>query len=281
MSWRCEWCGELQDTDDPPCQNCGHDTFEEAPTQEAEADADGPTFACLNCGHEHQEDDPPCDRCGGSTFQRRTGAPEEQPLAGIKAGLAGVLKTKHLAGYGAVALLLMLVIVGAVSGVTLPGFAAETPEGPPPIADPPGSGETIGTLSVAGVEETYLEVYNVRRSGVGGGTVTRNATSDEAAAYYNKGRVDARYTNANPPTEGGVARFPLQCDRPQVVSYEVAYDRTPGSVDRYKNETAMATALVDAYIERGNRIRSAEVGTMGLDIHVGPDGRVFVTYVLC
>jgi len=180
-----------------------------------------------------------------------------------------------------VAVLLGLIVLAAVGGIALPGFASDTPTGPPQVASPVGSGDTVNSLSLARVEDTYLDVYNVRRSGVGGGTVSWNASMDDAAAYYNKGRVDARYANAEPPTREGVSRFPLPCDRPTVVSYEVAYDRTPQSLDQFQNETALATALVDSYLERGDRIRRAEAGLIGLDIHVGPDERVFVTYVLC
>ena len=282
MKWRCEWCGKPHEEDDPPCDNCGHGSFEEAVTQVNEEVVEGgPRWVCLDCGRQHQKNSPPCKRCGGSNFERRTGPPEDDPLDEIKTGWLDVVETKYVLGYAAVAVLLGLIVLAAVGGITLPGFAAETPAGPPPIADPAGSGDTVDSLSLAGVEDSYLDVYNVRRSGVGGGTVSRNATLDDAAAYYNKGRVDARYANAERPTREGVSRFPLPCDRPAVVSYEVAYDRTPRSLDQFQNETALATALVDSYIERGNRMQRADAGLVGLDIHVGPDERVFVTYVLC
>ncbi|WP_336337291.1 toprim domain-containing protein [Haloarcula brevis] len=282
MKWRCEWCGKPHEENDPPCDNCGHGTFEEAVTQvNHEVVEGGPRWVCLDCGRQHQKNSPPCKRCGGSNFERRTGPPEDDPLDDIKTGWLDVLEAKYVLGYVAVALVLGVLLLGLVAGVPLPGFAADTPAGPPQTASPAGSGDTVGPLSLAAVEQRYLDVYNARRSGVGGGTVARNGSLDDAAAYYNKGRVDARYDNAEPPTREGVTRFPLPCDRPVVVSYEVAYDRTPQSLDQFESETALATALVDSYFERGNRIYAAEGGLVGLDIHVGPDERVFVTYVLC
>lgn len=282
MKWRCEWCGKPHEEDDPPCDNCGHGEFEEAVTQVShEVVEGGPRWVCLNCGRQHQKNSPPCKRCGGSNFERRTGPPEEDPLDEINTGWLDVLETKYIIGYAAVALLLGLIVAVAIGGVSLPGIGSEALTGPPPIPAAAGSDETAGQLSIAEVEDSYVDVYNARRSGVGGGTVSRNATADDAAAYYNKGRVETRYSNAEPPTREGVSRFPLSCDRPAVVSFEVAYDRIPSSADRFEDESGLATALVDNYISRGNPLRPAEDGTIGVDIHIGPDGRVFVTHVLC
>jgi len=282
MKWRCEWCGKPHEENDPPCDNCGHGSFEEAVTQvNHEVVEGGPRWVCLDCGRQHQKNSPPCNRCGGSNFERRTGPPEEDPLDEIKTGWLDVLEAKYVLGYVTVALVIGIVLLGLVAGVPLPGFAPETPAGPPPIPDAPGQGDTVGSLSLAEVEDAYVDVYNVRRATISGGTVTRNATADDAAAYYNKGRVGVRYENADPPTREGVSRFALACERPAVVHYAVAYDRPPRSVEQFGNETALATALVDSYFERGQPVRSADVGTIGVDVHVGPDGRVFVTYVLC
>jgi hypothetical protein len=66
-----------------------------------------------------------------------------------------------------------------------------------------------------------------------------------------------------------------------VVAYEVAFDRTPRSVADFDDEAAFATALVDSYAERGAAYRPTETGTVGVDVHVAPDGRVFVTHVVC
>ncbi len=121
-------------------------------------------------------------------------------------------------------------------------------------------------------------MYNVRRSGVGGGTVSRNATIDDAAATHRA--VSMRDTSAERPTREGVSRFDLPCERPVVVSYEVAYDRTPQSLDQFQNETALATALVDSYLERGNRIQRADTDWLASTSTLVRTERVFVTYVL-
>ncbi|WP_252718807.1 hypothetical protein [Haloarcula sp. CBA1122] len=160
MKWRCEWCGKPHEEDDPPCDNCGHGSFEEAVTQVNEAVVEGgPRWVCLDCGRQHQKNSPPCKRCGGSNFERRTGPPEDDPLDEIQTGWLDVLETKYAIGYAAVALLLGLIVLAAVGGITLPGFAAETPTGPPSIASPAGSGDTVDSLSLAEVEDTYVDVY--------------------------------------------------------------------------------------------------------------------------
>jgi rubrerythrin len=91
MEWRCEWCGKPHAEDDPPCDNCGHGSFERAvvPAAPEEADPDdsgggGPlVWVCADCGREHPRNNPPCSRCGGMTLEkRRQTFDEDDPLPG-------------------------------------------------------------------------------------------------------------------------------------------------------------------------------------------------------
>jgi len=59
----------------------------------------------------------------------------------------------------------------------------------------------------------------------------------------------------------------------------VAYERTGQSVAEFGSEEELAVSLVDSYVERGVSFRSGEA--VGVDIHVTPEGTVFVTYVVC
>ena len=74
MRWRCEWCGKPHEENDPPCDNCGHGTFEEAVVQQAGA-GDGQdsmlVWVCTECGREHAKNSPPCSRCNNATFERQ------------------------------------------------------------------------------------------------------------------------------------------------------------------------------------------------------------------
>jgi hypothetical protein len=278
MEWRCEWCEKPHEENDPPCDNCGHGTFEKAVTQvNHEVVPGGAVWICQNCGRSHQRNSPPCKRCGGADLERRAGPPETDPLDEIGTRWLDVVEPKYVAGYAAVALLLGVLLLSAVGVISLPTLGG--PSGPPPVPDAPGSADTVGDLSVADVESAYVAELNDRRTSEGAGALARNATADEAAAYYNKATVAAVAGEGDRPDSDAIARFPLDCEQPSVVTYRVAPERTGQSVSEFQSEQALATELVDSYVERGNPFRSGE--TVGVDVHVAPDDTVFVTYVVC
>jgi hypothetical protein len=162
--------------------------------------------------------------------------------------------------------------------VTLPGTGTAPDL---TVPDAPGEAETVGTLSLSATEDAYVTALNDRRTGEGADAVTRNASADEAAAYYNKGLVDAYAGDGDQPDADAVSRVSAGCADPVLVSYRVAPDRTGQPVAEFDDETALATALVDSYVERGVSFRAAPTGIVGVDIHVAPDDTVFVTHVLC
>ena len=54
MKWRCAWCGREHDSDDPPCETCGHETFEPASDSAGSAfDSGSLVWVCTDCGREH------------------------------------------------------------------------------------------------------------------------------------------------------------------------------------------------------------------------------------
>ncbi|MBV0924518.1 zinc ribbon-containing protein [Halomicroarcula limicola] len=280
MEWRCKWCGKPHEENDPPCDNCGHGTFERAVEQVShEVVEGGPVWVCQDCGREHQKHSPPCSRCGGSDFERRIGPPETDPLDEIGTGWLDVLEAKYVLGYAAVAVVLGVVLLGLLGVVSLPTLGG--PSGPPEIPSAPGSADTADGLSLSAVEDAYVDALNDRRANEGASALTRNGTADAAAAYYNKALVDARVGDGSGPDREAVERFGLACERPSVVAYQVAYERTGRSVSDFENESALAASLVDSYVERGTPFRTAEAGTVGVDVHVAPGGTVFVTYVVC
>ncbi|MDS0259252.1 hypothetical protein NDI56_07585 [Haloarcula sp. S1CR25-12] len=278
MEWRCEWCEKPHEENDPPCDNCGHGTFEKAVTQvNHEVVPGGTVWVCQDCGRSHQRNSPPCKRCGGADLELREGPPETDPLDEIGTRWLDVIEPKYVAGYAAVAVLLGVLLLSVVGVISLPTLGGAS--GPPAVPDAPGSADTVGDLSLADVESAYVTELNDRRANEGAGTLTRNATADEAAAYYNKATVASAAGDGDGPDRAAFSRFPLQCDRPSVVSYRVAPERTGQSVTDFESEGALATELVDSYVERGNAFRSGE--SIGVDVHVAPDDTVFVTYVVC
>ncbi|WP_324662865.1 hypothetical protein [Haloarcula sediminis] len=278
MEWRCEWCEKPHEENDPPCDNCGHGSFEKAVQQvNHEVVPGGTVWVCQDCGRSHQRNSPPCKRCGGADLQLREGPPETDPLDEIGTGWRDVLEPKYVAGYAVVAVLLGVLLLSAVGVVSLPTVGG--PSGPPPVPDAPGSADSAGGLSLAGVEDAYVAGLNERRENEDAGALVRNATSDEAAAYYNKATVAALAGEGERPDQEAITRFGLPCDSPTRVSYRVAPERTGQPVSDFENESQLATALVDSYVERGNAFERGD--TVGVDIHVAPDDTVFVTYVVC
>jgi len=278
MEWRCEWCEKPHEENDPPCDNCGHGSFEKAVRQvNHDVVPGGTVWICQDCGRSHQRNSPPCKRCGGADLRIREGAPETDPLDDIGTRWLDVLEPKYVAGYAVVAVLLGVLLLSAVGVISLPTLGG--PEGPPPVPEAPGSADGVGDLSLAGVEDAYVAELNERRAAEDAGQLTRNATGDEAASYYNKATVAAAAGDGERPDREAITRFPLACDTPVLVSYRVAPERTGRPVSEFDNESQLATALVDSYVERGNAFRDGD--TVGVDVHVAPDDTVFVTYVVC
>ena len=85
MEWRCEWCGKPHEEDDPPCDNCGHGSFERAVVRRTDLAEGGGTdtmtvWVCTTCGREHPKNSPPCSRCNNATLEREEKRIDESNL---------------------------------------------------------------------------------------------------------------------------------------------------------------------------------------------------------
>jgi len=96
MEWRCEWCGKPHEENDPPCDNCGHGSFEKAVVRRQSPEANNSTvvWVCTECGREHTKNSPPCSRCNNATLER-----EEKTLSDedLTAGPNSVSRPKNSA----------------------------------------------------------------------------------------------------------------------------------------------------------------------------------------
>ncbi|WP_238479757.1 hypothetical protein [Natranaeroarchaeum sulfidigenes] len=72
MVYRCARCGKPHPRDDPPCTDCGHDSFEEYDdTTSGTVDTGGNlVWQCQDCGREHVKHSPPCSRCGSQDLRK-------------------------------------------------------------------------------------------------------------------------------------------------------------------------------------------------------------------
>ena len=85
MEWRCEWCGKPHAEEEPPCDNCGHGSFERAVVRRTdlgdEGDPDTTTvWVCTACGREHTKHSPPCSRCTNADLERQQKRVDESNL---------------------------------------------------------------------------------------------------------------------------------------------------------------------------------------------------------
>jgi ribosomal protein L40E len=86
MEWRCEWCGKPHAENDPPCDNCGHGSFERAVVRRTDLaggneNPDTMTvWVCTACGREHPKHSPPCSRCNNGTLEQQEKRVDESNL---------------------------------------------------------------------------------------------------------------------------------------------------------------------------------------------------------
>jgi hypothetical protein len=278
--WKCAWCGKPHSRNDPPCDNCGHHKFEKAVVPvapETEGYERQPVWVCPECGREHQKNSPPCSRCGNAKLEKHV--PTEEDYADELGGTSylDVLEPQYAIGI-VFALVAGGVLILALLGViTLPGMGGPSLT----VADVPGNATTANGIDLAETERAYLATVNDRRAEAGVDRLDRSERLDDVARYLNQRRVKSTYTDEEvPPIDRVNDALGEACDGEQPVAFTDGTD-TRVSVSNYDSPDAFAAALDDVYLDTGDATTEYPVGRTGLDVHVGPDGRVFVTQIAC
>ncbi|PSQ00330.1 hypothetical protein BRC92_12335 [Halobacteriales archaeon QS_4_69_31] len=278
--WRCAWCEKPHDRNDPPCDNCGHHKFERAVVPVAPDVGEDyqrePVWVCPECGRQHQKNSPPCSRCGHPNLEKHV--PEEVDFADELGGTSYVdlLEPGYVAGF-AVALVALGVLVLAVLGVvTLPGMGGPdlTVEGVP------GSADTVDGVDLAAVEAAYLDRINDRREAAGRDPLARNDRLDEVSRFATQRRAKSVYGDGQQASGDRLANAAGDaCDGEDFVLRLFRVDVDPDG------EVASADAVADTLVDGALAGESTPVGAdgarTGLDAHAGPDGRVFLSQLVC
>jgi hypothetical protein len=277
--WRCAWCGKPHARNDPPCDNCGHHKFEKAVVPvapETEGYERQPVWVCPECGREHQKNSPPCSRCGNAKLEKHV--PSEEDYAEELSGTSylDVLEPQYVLGL-AIALVAGAVLVLALLGVvTLPGMGPSLN-----IADVPGNASEASGVDLAETERAYLASINDARADAGVERLDRNENLDDVARFLNQRTVKATYTDAEVPGNDPI-RGPLRdaCGESQPVQFS---DSRPlaGNSSAFDSPDALAAVLDDAFLDEDAATEGFSAGRTGVDVHVGPDGRVFVIQIVC
>lgn len=233
-----------------------------------------PVWVCTECGRRHQKHSPPCSRCGNVELERRR--PDYSDLEDEIAGTSyrDVLEPRYAAGFVLVALLGGVFLLGVTGVVDVPGF------GPPSVADPPGNADHLGSLSLANVEDAYVEQVNARRERAGRSTVRVDDGLDSLATYYNRRTVQAVSGDGSMPSLSRdlVDQFSTGCDG----SIYVTPVRLPsGAVSGDEGPSAVARRLIDASGAVQSRSGDGQFHLIGVDVHATPDGGLVATRMVC
>ncbi|ELY85500.1 hypothetical protein [Natrialba taiwanensis] len=296
MEWRCTWCGKPHPEDDPPCDNCGHNAFEKAIVRQDEREQTGDTdtesdsgsssdtatgtetavdtgttyvWTCPDCGRAHVKNNPPCSRCGNTTLERTEQTYDDVDEALETVSWFAVAKpyTPIIAVVGIVALLFAS---GIVSPSILPGVGTPSPP------DAPGNGTEYNGINLDAVEERANDQLAAARA-------DDDPTPDEGLAAYaeyrNRVLVATEHGDGDRDHElPDPDEFNIDCRTDLVVSHVAPFE-TPIDADTGEGELAANVTEVVRMLEAGTS--EYDVVADGFDLHVGPEGTIYVSYAAC
>lgn len=272
MQWRCEWCGRTYDADDPPCDTCGHESFEPADGSESPFDSGATVWVCADCGCEHVKNSPPCSRCGGHNLEQREAGAEDIDEELIAPGYLDVGKP-YLLGIAAVVVIVGLALAGVIP---IPGVS-----GPPAPPEAPGDSDRANGLELSAVERSVHDRLTEERAEAG--TAERGYDDggglDAFIEYATSHRVAEEYDpdyDGDPPDP---ADFDLACGSAPTLGVV----NTGLDVSEYDSETALGNAVAESMLSEES-FREVAVGEQereAIAIHVAPDGAVYVGYIAC
>lgn len=291
MKWRCTWCGKPHESNDPPCDSCGHNVFEEAVVRADESDDStvdstvdelqdidpetgtvetGTTYVwrCQDCGRDHVKFNPPCSRCGNHDLEKT-----EQHYDDVEHDLDTPswleVAKPYLPVFAVVGIVFALFATGIVSPSIIPGL------GPPSAPDAPGDDAAAAGLEFETVEtEVYAQLEAERSE-----PRTADAGLADFAEYFNRLNVAAEYGTADQqpelvePADFGVSCTAEPSGGPLSLENHdpTAYDDEADLAD------AIATAILEAYDDETTSGAELE----GLDIHETPEESLSVFYATC
>jgi hypothetical protein len=290
MKWRCEHCGKPHERNDPPCDNCGHSEFEKAVVPmapEAEDEDASTTYAwiCTECGNDHPKHTPPCDRCGNATLERRELSYDEDEIVeemledssgrtpSADVSYLDVLDAKLVLLFLGVAALVAYLALGFLGIVQIPGISPT-----PPV---PGNATAADGLALADVESGYVEELNAQRASEEYAAFTSDGNVASAATYINQQVVRAEYSDAEEAsfdrTEVG-NRLGDACEEgyaPATFRYYPERADSPADTERELAQRLVAKRTATSSFEE------SPDGLIGVDVHAGPDGVLYVTQIVC
>ena len=264
MAWECDECGSRSTA--PPCNECGSETGQYV----------GFVWVCPECGRQSTKNNPPCPRCGGMDLEKRR--PDYDDLDDeLSVPSYGSLAKPLLP---IVAVLVAVVALFATGVVPLPEGLAVALDGPG-VTDAPGSADRANGLNLSAVESGIADRVDAQRAGSGGEALARDETLDEMATFANQRRVVQTYEGGS--VRGDLRDFSPPCSEPRIYAFGSIDGDRQATIDEFDSETELADALFDVLASDGDGTSAIDAATtgQGVDVHVGPDGRIYAAYAVC
>lgn len=294
MEWMCAECGRPHPKNSPPCKNCGAMQFEKTTVQidsdEEEASTTGWTervrprkasttgqgpssieWQCTECGRTQPKNSPPCSRCGnmhleavevGETY-------DEEPTSGVS--LLGVAKY-------AVAIVAVVLLVLALANA---GLLTDSPA--PTVENVPGDANRSSGLDLTVVESHVAERINEERASEGVGTLSLEPETSNIARYYNQLMVKRSEYPLDRSSDDVREEF-RSCSNPANVYNQLGFESSDRrAIESYRSEAELSKAITIGWFTDAD-LRAIVLGdgsSLGVDVHVAPDGTVYATVSVC
>lgn len=232
-------------------------------------------WVCQKCGRGHPRRSPPCSRCGHATLEKepiRNDFDEVEPASYLQLGKFHITVAVVLVAFA---------VLAATGALSMPQH-----DGEPSIDDAPGSEQRAAGIDLTDAETQIHRELNERRTADGRAALEASYELDEIATYHNRHRAIAATDDSvqTPLPRDDYAEFDHRCPRAPVLrSIPVAGLAEDGDVAAYENESALAAAVAEGIARRdfGAKSRYVDWKGVGIDLHVRPDGSVYVALALC
>lgn len=272
MKWRCTRCGKSHESDEPPCDSCGHGEFERVPDSEFETVDTGTQYlwVCSNCGCQHVKNNPPCSRCGNHELEK-----VEQTYDGLEDELAVPSWLEVARPYLPIVAVALVVLALFATGI-LPLSLLFPGTGTPSPPDAPGEAETAAGIDLESAERAVHDRLEGERESRGVESREYDGGLTGIAEYRNRQTVVER-TGGERPDDPDWSAFDPDCGGEGFVVGSVELE----SIDDYAGADGLADAVADRLVADHADLVLADRPSEGMDVHVGPEETVFVTYAVC
>ncbi|QSW98814.1 hypothetical protein [Haloterrigena alkaliphila] len=285
MKWRCTWCGKPHAENDPPCDNCGHNAFEEAIVREGEGSEGDPTadtgatetgtvdtgttyvWRCQECGRDHVKYNPPCSRCGNHALEKT-----EQSYDDVERDLEPSSWLEVAKPYSPILLVFGLFVALFATGIVSPSIIPGVGQPSPP--DAPGEGSQIAGIDL---EATELEIHD-RLEDVRDGDRSYDENGLAAYAEYRNRAYLAARDGGESPEAVMPSDFGADCRNDGDVNEVLVSYTVP--IETFDDERELADALTESLVDDVHQMTAAGFASEGLDLRF-VDGELYVFYATC